>query len=99
MAKNDGSDKKATNAAEVEGIPDTEAAAAEGPEMYRFSVNLAADSAATLRRTAARRGITVTDAFRRAVAFMEGIDRELVAGRDIESVDPDNGNRTRIVFL
>jgi len=68
-------------------------------EMYRFSVNLAADSAAILRETAARKGFTVTDAFRRAVAIMGGVDEQLLAGRDLEFIDPVTGDRTKIVFL
>lgn len=97
MPKRDSSKKKASNLSTSEDT--TTQVPQDEPTMYRFSVNLAADSAEILRATAARKGVSVTDIFRRAVAMMEGIDKELLAGREIESVDPMDGSRKGFVFL
>ena len=69
----------------------------EQPAIVRFSVNLARDSAEILRSTAAKKGMTVTDVFRRSIAIMDAIDEELELGNSIQSVDRQGG-RTKIVF-
>ena len=96
-----GRSKNASSKAPVGTIPPQDANVggdeALDPPIVRFSVNLARDSAQILRFTAAEKGMTVTDVFRRAISIMEAIDEELALGNDIQSVDR-MGNRTRIIF-
>jgi hypothetical protein len=80
----------------------TEASAPLPPQLdaavVRFSLNLSIESASELREAARKKNITITDAVRRAIAIMSTMDRELEAGKTIESVDK-NGVSTRFVFL
>jgi hypothetical protein len=55
----------------------------------RFSLNLTAESADTLERTAAARGTNFTEALRRAVAVTAALDEELRQGNEIQIVSPD----------
>lgn len=43
-------------------------------EVVRMSVNLAPDVAAALQDVAARRGITITDAIRKAISMLKYLD-------------------------
>lgn len=66
--------------------------------IVRFGINLSEDFARIAQDTAERRGVTVTDVFRRALSMMDAIDQERAKGNNIESVDA-KGNVVRLVFL
>ena len=68
------------------------------PAVVRLSVNIARDSADSIKQTARKKNITVTDATRRAISIMALIDEELEKGHTIQSVGPD-GLATRFVFV
>jgi hypothetical protein len=72
------------------------------PDKYtRLSVNLSLDTAAVLKQLATRKGITITDAIRRAIAVWSFVEDELDKGNRIAVVERVNGNeRVReVVFV
>jgi hypothetical protein len=68
------------------------------PAPIRLSMNITPETDQILRATALRKGISVTEANRRAVAIMAKIDEEIDAGSRIEAIDVD-GRISRFVFL
>ena len=66
--------------------------------IVRLSLNVTQESDRILRTTAQKKGISVTEATRRAIAIMARIDEELEQGNRIESIDSD-GRVARFVFI
>jgi hypothetical protein len=67
----------------------------------RLSVNLSLDTANVLKALAKRKGITITDAIRRAIAVWSFVEDELDKGNRIAVVERVNGTeRVReVVFV
>jgi hypothetical protein len=67
----------------------------------RLSVNLSLDTAEVLKGLARRKGITITDAIRRAIAVWSFVEDELDKGNRIAVVERVNGSeRVReVVFV
>ncbi len=64
----------------------------------RLNVNLNDESAAALKEIADKRGITVTEATRRAIAWLKFIDDEVVeGGRKIQLVNRASDEVTEVV--
>ncbi|WP_405717255.1 ribbon-helix-helix protein, CopG family [Streptomyces sp. NBC_01537] len=63
----------------------------------RLSVNLNDEAARALKENSDRRGISITEAVRRAIAVYDFIERETAAGNRIQVVDPEG--RVRELLL
>lgn len=55
----------------------------------RLSVNINRECAAILRKTKAERGVSTTEAIRRAVAYLDLVERVTAAGGRLVVVSPD----------
>lgn len=65
-------------------------------ELTRLSVNLNAETAAALNEIRERRGISLTEAVRRAIAVLKFIEDEIQNGNTVQSTD---GAKTRELML
>lgn len=65
----------------------------------RLSVNMNSRTAEDLRRLARARGITYTEAVRRAVEVLSFIDKEREQGNAIQVVDSDTQKTREIITL
>ena len=66
----------------------------------RLSVNLNDEVADALKQIADRRGITATEAVRRAIAWYKFIDDEVVqGGRKIQLVDPQSDKVSEVAVV
>lgn len=65
-------------------------------EVTRLTVNLNAETAAALNEIAAKRGISLTETVRRAVAVLKFLEDEIQKGHVVQSTD---GARTRELLL
>ena len=65
-------------------------------EITRLTVNLNAETAAALNEIAAKRGISLTETVRRAVAVLKFVEDEIQKGNAVQSTD---GARTRELLL
>lgn len=65
----------------------------------RLSVNIALDVADALRSLAKRRGITVTDGVRRAIAIWTLVEDASAKGQQVQIVDPATGNVRELVLV
>ena len=66
----------------------------------RLSVNLNDDVAAALKEIADKRGLTATEAVRRAIAWYKFIDEEVVDGnRTIQLVDKSSNRVTDVAVV
>ena len=61
----------------------------------RLSVNLAADVAALLQKWTTAKGISATEAIRRAIVIWDFVETELSAGNRLAVVERD-GDRERV---
>lgn len=76
-----------------------EAKAGRAPIPYtRFSLNLANESADSVKAAAEARGISFTDALRRAIAITAAIDKGLADGNELQVVSPA-GSVARLIFV
>lgn len=64
----------------------------------RLSVNINDDTARQLQQTAARKGISYTEAVRRAIALWSFIEDEIHESKIVQVVDPDKGDTRRLVL-
>jgi hypothetical protein len=71
---------------------------AQSTDLVRLNVNLTQDSAETLKRTTSAKGISYTDAVRRALAITDLIDHQILNGRSIQAVGID-GQIRELIFL
>jgi hypothetical protein len=69
----------------------------EAPDVTRLSVNINSDAVALLKAIARKRGITVTEAVRRAIGLLEFVDG--VQDKDADLIVEENGERRHYVFL
>lgn len=65
----------------------------------RLSVNVALDVADALRVLAKRRGITVTDGVRRAIAIWKLVEDASAEGQQIQIFDPATGKIRELVLI
>jgi predicted transcriptional regulator len=66
----------------------------------RLNVNLSDDVAAALKEIADKRGLTATEAVRRAIAWYKFIDEEVVDGnRTIQLVDKSSDRVTEVAVV
>lgn len=68
----------------------------EIPPVVRLSVNLAADVADVLRALARRRGLSLTETIRRAIAVLKFVEEEVERGNKLAVVETDADGRQRV---
>lgn len=66
------------------------------PDYTRLTVNINVETAAALKEVAERRGISYTEAIRRAVAILKLIEDETLKGHSIQI---NEGKRVREIVL
>ncbi|MFI5710215.1 ribbon-helix-helix protein, CopG family [Kribbella sp. NPDC051620] len=71
-------------------------AGAEAPAIVRLSVNLAADVADVLRSLAGRRGLSLTETIRRAIAVLKFVEDEVEQGNKLAVVETGADGRQRV---
>ena len=64
-------------------------------KVARLSVNLALDVAAVLRKWTKKKGISVTESIRRAIAVWNSVEEEQAQGNRLAVIERD-GNKERI---
>ncbi|WP_406154592.1 hypothetical protein OG806_49445 [Streptomyces sp. NBC_00882] len=70
---------------------------ADAPQHTRLSVNINSDTAEVLRRMKMEKGISITEAVRRAISLLDLLESEHEAGNKIQLVGPRG--RIREVLL
>jgi predicted transcriptional regulator len=65
----------------------------------RLNINLSEETAASLRELAEARGISFTEAVRRAIAIYKFVEDEVAAGNQVQSVDTGRGTVRELVLL
>ena len=65
----------------------------------RLSVNINEETARQLQQTATRKGISYTEAVRRAIAVWSFIEDEIQDSKIVQVVDPDKGDTRELVLL
>lgn len=67
-------------------------------EITRLSVNLNGETADALRDLAASKGISITEAVRRAISLTAFIESEIRAGRQIHTVKANGKKRRELII-
>lgn len=67
--------------------------------LTRLNINLNEETAETLRELAAARGISFTEAVRRAISVYKFVEDEIAGGKQVQSVDTDRGTVRELVLL
>jgi hypothetical protein len=67
--------------------------------LVRLNVNLNAETAAALREMATEKGISFTEAVRRAIAISKFIDDEINEGRKIQTLTKENDAVRELVLF
>lgn len=70
-------------------------ATADTATTAKLSINLAKDAMAVLKVLAARRGVSVTETVRRAVAVLQFVEDEVAKGNTIAVLEPHKDGGTR----
>ncbi len=65
----------------------------------RLNVNMNQETALLLRRVAASRGISYTEAIRRAVAVWAFVEDEIAAKHRVQAYDPEAGMIRELVLM
>lgn len=68
-------------------------------DLVRLSVNLNSETAAALRQIAAERGISATEAVRRAIAVYKFVEDEVQEGRTIQTLDKSSNEVRELVLM
>lgn len=68
-------------------------------ELVRLNVNLNAETAEALKEIAEERGISYTEAVRRAISVYKYIDDEVQDGRKVITSDQENKSVKELVLL
>ena len=79
--------------------PPTPPSADDEQRYTRLSVNVALDVAEALRTLTKRRGITITDGVRRAIAIWKLVEDASAKGQQVQIVDPATGNVRELVLV
>lgn len=70
------------------------------PSTVRLSVNLSEETAETLRTIAEKRGMTASEAVRRAIGWLKFIDQEVIENdRRIQLVSKENDKVTDVAVV
>jgi hypothetical protein len=72
---------------------------ANSEPMTRLNVNLNSETAAALQEIAENRGISFTEAVRRAISVYKFIDDETQEGHRIQTVDPERNQVRELVLM
>ena len=68
-------------------------------QLVRLNVNLNSETAVALKEIADHRGISFTEAVRRAISVYKFIDEETQEGRRIQTVSPDRSEVRELVLM
>lgn len=68
-------------------------------QLVRLNVNLNAETAEALKEIADQRGISFTEAVRRAISIYKFIDDETQEGHRIQTVDPERNQVRELVLM
>lgn len=68
-------------------------------QIVRLNVNLNAETADALKEIAEQRGISFTEAVRRAISVYKFIDDETQEGHRIQTVDPERNQVRELVLM
>lgn len=68
-------------------------------QIVRLNVNLNAETADALKEIAEQRGISFTEAVRRAISVYKFIDEETQEGHRIQTVDPERNQVRELVLM
>ncbi|AMM22779.1 CopG family transcriptional regulator (plasmid) [Frondihabitans sp. PAMC 28766] len=68
-------------------------------QLVRLNVNLNSETADALKEIADHRGISFTEAVRRAISVYKFIDEETQEGRRIQTVSPDRSDVRELVLM
>jgi len=68
-------------------------------QLVRLNVNLNSETADALKEIADHRGISFTEAVRRAISVYKFIDEETQEGRRIQTVSPDRSEVRELVLM
>jgi hypothetical protein len=77
---------------------DSSSADADQERSVRLSVNLSVESAETLRALIRRKGLTITEGVRRAIAVWKFVEDENSNGNQLAVIEPD-GSIRKVVLL
>lgn len=67
--------------------------------LVRLNINVNADTASVFNRITTDKGITYTEAVRRALSVYAYINSEVSQGRRLLTTDPDGTNKREVVLL
>ncbi|MBB5776648.1 ribbon-helix-helix protein, CopG family [Nonomuraea jabiensis] len=70
----------------------------DNSNFVRLSVNLSHETAQTFKALAERKGLSFTEAIRRAITIWKFVEDQLAQGHELAIVESD-GNPRRILFL
>jgi len=68
-------------------------------DLVRLNVNLNKETAAALKEIADERGISLTEAIRRAVSVLKFVSDEQAAGRKIQAMEQDGSDKRELVMM
>lgn len=79
--------------------PKAEETKAPAQKLVRLSVNMNAETAEALKQIADERGLSYTEAVRRAISITKFIEDELEEGRRIQTVDADRKDVRELILM
>lgn len=71
----------------------------QGSNLVRLSVNLNDDTANALRKLAEERGVSVTEAVRRAISLYNYLEDEVRSGRHVQTADSARKEVRELILL
>ncbi len=77
----------------------TEGTKSAGQKLVRLSVNMNEETAAALKELAAERGLSYTEAVRRAISIAKFVEDELGEGRKIQTVDSQRKDVRELILM
>jgi hypothetical protein len=69
------------------------------PTYTRLGVNIALDVADALKGSCRRKGISVTEGVRRAIALWKLVEDEMASGKRVQIYDPETNATRDLLFL
>ena len=89
----------ATSNAKTTGVARKPRVTSSSDKITRLNVNLNAETADALKEIAEHRGISFTEAVRRAISVYKFIDDETQEGHRIQTVDPERNQVRELVLM
>ena len=77
----------------------TESTKSAGQKLVTLCVNMNAETAAALKEIADERGLSYTEAVRRAISIAKFVEDEIEEGRKIQTVDADRKDVRELVLM